>query len=352
MVLIVAVLGTILAGAATPSEAAAVGAVGATLLAGLRLRPNGENGGKDAGEPPCPDHEQGTLVTTISGGFCGLVTGAILGDWIAAAPLPGLLLGLVGGALAARLGWLARGLRALDPAGSQRPILAAGGAVLLLLLLRAAFDLRWQRESVPLQDGIAIAAAVGASLVLLWGLAVALWRAWATDVLISVNRTVMEITAMIFTILIGASLFSLVFRGLGGEELVREGLSAAPGGFHGALLIVMLIMFVLGFFLDFVEITFVVVPLVAPILLAIEAINPIWIGILMAINLQTSFLTPPFGFALFYLRGAAPDAIATTDLYRGAVPFVLIQVLALGLIAAFPTLATWLPSALFGTSFG
>ncbi|MEM9898487.1 MAG: TRAP transporter large permease subunit, partial [Pseudomonadota bacterium] len=139
---------------------------------------------------------------------------------------------------------------------------------------------------------------------------------------------------------------SLVFRGLGGEETVRSALNAVPGGVVGAMIGVMLIMFLLGFFLDFIEITFVVVPLVAPALLKM-GVDPVWLGVMMAINLQTSFLTPPFGFALFYLRGVAPPEVRTADIYRGAIPFIGLQAVALATLTFFPTLATWLPSMLY-----
>jgi TRAP-type mannitol/chloroaromatic compound transport system, large permease component len=153
---------------------------------------------------------------------------------------------------------------------------------------------------------------------------------------------------MIFAILIGATLFSLVFRGLGGEDLVREALSSMPGGPGGAVLLVMAVMFLLGFFLDFLEIVFVVVPIVAPALLQMEGIDPIWLGVMMAVNLQTSFLTPPFGPTLFYLRGVAPPEVTTGDIYRGIVPFVAIQLAVLVLLWLFPALATALPRALYG----
>ena len=159
-------------------------------------------------------------------------------------------------------------------------------------------------------------------------------------------RSTMQISAMVFVILIGAALFSLVFRGLGGDEMVHEALSNVPGGVIGAMLVVMLIMFALGFFLDFIEITFVVVPIIAPVLLQMD-INPIWLGIMMAVNLQTSFLTPPFGFSLFYLRGVAPRTVRTSEIYRGVIPFVLIQLVALAVLGFFPELTTWLPSIVF-----
>lgn len=162
-----------------------------------------------------------------------------------------------------------------------------------------------------------------------------------------VAQSTTQVTSMVFFILIGASLFSLVFRGFGGDELIEELLFDLPGGVFGAMLVVMLVMFLLGFVLDFIEITFVVVPIVAPILLSM-GIDPVWLGIMIALNLQTSFLTPPFGFALFYLRGVAPKSIETSQIYKGVVPFIAIQLFLLGLLAAWPNLATWLPGIIYG----
>ncbi len=162
-----------------------------------------------------------------------------------------------------------------------------------------------------------------------------------------VMRSTTRITSMVFVILLGASIFSLTFRGFGGDELIARLLTGLPGGAFTAMLIVMAVMFVLGFFLDFIEIVFVVVPIVGPILLQMD-LNPIWLGVMIAVNLQTSFLTPPFGFALFYLRGVAPPSVTTMDIYRGIIPFVIIQIIGLGVIATFPGLATWLPKVLFG----
>ncbi len=166
-------------------------------------------------------------------------------------------------------------------------------------------------------------------------------------VLKDVCQETAKLTSMVFLILIGASIFSLVFRGYEGDELVQTYLSSVPGGVTGVLIVVMLAMFLLGFVLDFIEITFVVVPIVAPIVLAL-GVDPVWLGVLIAINLQTSFLTPPFGFALFYLRGVAPEEIETKSIYKGVLPFVLIQLLMLVLIAVFPGLVTWLPSQIYG----
>ena len=270
VVLIIAVLGSILMGIATPTEAASVGAIGAILLAALK------------------------------------------GD-----------------------------------EGSGLPIYAAGFAIPLLLLLANLTDLK--RIAV---DGVGPAALLAFLLlaVIVVGLIIGLRRLLKRGILKEVCQSTMEMTAMVFVILIGATIFSLVFRGLGGDELVYRLLSDLPGGQFGALLVVMIVIFVLGFFLDFVEITFVVVPIVAPVLLLME-ISPIWLGIMIAVNLQTSFLTPPFGFALFYLRGVAPPEVTTGIIYRGVFPFVLLQLVALGLLAAFPALATWLPAALNGTSY-
>ena len=155
-----------------------------------------------------------------------------------------------------------------------------------------------------------------------------------------------QVTSMVFLILIGAAIFSLVFRGFGGEELVNEFFSDLPGGVVSATLLVMVVIFLLGFILDFIEITFVVVPIVAPVLLSM-GLDPVWLGIMIAINLQTSFLTPPFGFALFYLRGVAPDSVRTSEMYRGVMPFIAIQLFLMLLLSIFPAIATWLPAVVF-----
>ncbi len=157
----------------------------------------------------------------------------------------------------------------------------------------------------------------------------------------------LNVTSMVFLIFFGAAIFSLVFRGYGGDELVEGIFQDMPGGVVGATLVVMLVIFLLGFILDFIEITFVVVPIIAPVLLAM-GLDPIWLGIMIAINLQTSFLTPPFGFALFYLRGVAPKSITTMQIYKGVMPFIAIQLLMLLLLAFFPGLATWLPHFIYG----
>ncbi|MCC6008660.1 MAG: TRAP transporter large permease subunit [Rhodobacteraceae bacterium] len=182
--------------------------------------------------------------------------------------------------------------------------------------------------------------AVGATL-----LAALRWRLSFT-VLRDVAIRTAVITSMIFVILFGASVFAIVFRQMGGDALVREFLTSMPGGAMGAMIVVMLIMFVLGFILDTFEIIFIVLPITAPTLLLL-GIDPVWLGVMIGVNLQTSFLTPPFGFSLFYLRGVAPNSVSTMTIYKGAVPFVGLQILAIGILFAFPSVVTWLPSVLF-----
>jgi tripartite ATP-independent transporter DctM subunit len=166
-------------------------------------------------------------------------------------------------------------------------------------------------------------------------------------VLREVMRGTLSLTAMIFTILIGATMFALVFRGLGGDEIVQELLTGLPGGETSAILLIMVLAFVLGCFLDFIEIIIIVVPVVGPALFAMD-VNPLWFAILLAVNLQTSFLTPPFGFALFYLKGVAPPEVRMTDIYRGVMPFIAIQLFVLVILVIFPQLVTWLPEQIHG----
>lgn len=182
--------------------------------------------------------------------------------------------------------------------------------------------------------------AVGATI-----LAAAKWRlSWT--VLREAAVSTATITSMIFIILFGASVFSIVFRQMGGDNLVHEFLSGLPGGAYGAMIVVMLIMFVLGFILDTFEIIFIVIPITAPVLLAL-GLDPVWFGVMVGVNLQTSFLTPPFGFSLFYLRSVAPNSISTGMIYKGVIPFVCLQVIALTLLFIFPELVTWLPKVLY-----
>ena len=161
-----------------------------------------------------------------------------------------------------------------------------------------------------------------------------------------VSLNTVKLSSFVFVILIGASMFSLVFRGFNGDAMIEHFLGSLPGGLFTALLIVMVAIFILGFFLDYIEIIFVIVPLVGPILIANGA-DPLWLGILISLNLQTSFLTPPFGFSLFFLRGVAPKEIQTRNIYRGVMPYIGIQVLAIIIVAIFPSIATWLPNLMF-----
>jgi len=263
-----------------------------------------------------------------------------VGDLFAGALIPGL--GLVGLYVLYLIGiaWLRPA--AMPPYdGGPRPSAAAVAGALAppLILILAVLGSILAGVATPTEA--AGVGAVGAVLLALLRRELSLAR------LRDVMQSTIRVSSMVFLILIGASIFSLVFRGFGGDHLVQELLTSLPGGTAGALLIVMLLMFVLGFVLDFIEITFVVVPIVGPILLAL-GVDPIWLGVMMAINLQTSFLTPPFGFALFYLRGVAPESLPTGEIYRGVMPFVVIQLLALGLVALLPQIATWLPGVVYG----
>lgn len=348
--LIVAVLGSILAGIATPTEAAAVGAMGATLLAGLRVKELDMDYVMLSEKPV----QFGSLSRVLGAAFIGFLAGMLLLNEITGDPMIALIGGIVGAALlsfATRAGTVRGALTLLDTRGNG-PVYAAALGLVFMLVLSAYVDLRVLRDDIPTGDAIAIVLAAVAGVVTIWGTLVSLWRVWAAGILRLVNRGTMEISAMVFTILIGAAMFSLVFRGLGGDDAVHHFLTEELGGdTYTAIIVVMLVMFFLGFFLDFIEITFVVVPIVAPVLLANDYISPVWLGILMAMNLQTSFLTPPFGFALFYLRGVAPEQVKTMDIYKGVLPFVLIQILALVILFFTPELANWLPRQIFGSNF-
>jgi TRAP-type mannitol/chloroaromatic compound transport system permease large subunit len=268
LLLIIAVLGTILGGIATPGEAASVGAIGALMLAAIRQE------------------------------------------------------------------------------GSPRPIYLGGAALLALAVLVHFAPVRLQRDDAGLTDWL-----IGGGAILLVAVAVAviglaLRRAWRADLLKPVMTSTLTITAMIFATILTASMFSLVFRGLGGDQHVEAIIEAMPGGADGALLFVMALIFVLGFFLDFVEISVILLPLVAPVLILMGH-DPVWLSILIAINLQTSFLTPPFGFSLFYLRGAAPKEITTGQIYAGVLPFIGLQILGMAVLWLWQPLATAVPNWLF-----
>ncbi len=263
-----------------------------------------------------------------------------VGDLFAGAVIPGLIL------VALYLAWIIL-IAHLQP--NKAPPAAAEGQVPMVQLLREIAPPLILIIAVlgSILTGVATpteAAGVGASGALLLALG---QRSFSWQQLLTVCQQTSKTTAMVFFILIGASIFSLVFRGYGGDELVHALFADLPGGVFGAMLVVMVVIFLLGFILDFIEITFVVVPIVGPVLLAM-GVDPIWLGIMIAVNLQTSFLTPPFGFALFYLRGVAPSSVATTDIYRGVMPFIGLQLLLLLMLALEPAIATWLPNRLFG----
>ena len=352
IVLIVAVLGSILAGIAPPTEAAGVGAIGATFLAGLRIRELGIP--LDKGNDPIGG---GPWVQMASAALAGILVGGILGAVIflgtslfKPAPLYTAIAGAVIMVTILRLGIIGKFFRSLD-SGSNTPIYMGAVGLILCLVLRGYMDLRIMRDTIPTGDWIGIGFATIGTLLAAWGMAVAFYRAWASGILHSVNKGTLEISSMVFVILIGAAMFSLVFRGLGGDDSVHSFLTGLPGGNFTAILVVMITMFLMGFFLDFIEITFVVVPIVAPVLLMTGDVSPVWLAIMMAMNLQTSFLTPPFGFALFYLRGVAPPEVKTLDIYRGVVPFIGIQILAIATLWVFPDLSDWLPGVIFGSDF-
>lgn len=267
--LVVAVLGSILGGVATPTEAAGVGAVGAMVLAAMRLRPT--------------------------------------------------------------FTW---------------PLMAGLASAVGLLVINRFFNLLLQRTEFSPAETVALWVAFACVGVLALSVLLSAWILLRARVLQHAMQETGRISAMIFAILVGASLFALTFRGLGGEETVHQLLGSLPGGLTGAMIFVMLLMFLMGFFLDFLEIIFILVPIVGPVLIMMGA-DPIWLGVMIAVNLQTSFLTPPFGFALFFLRGVTPSSVRTRQIYQGVFPFIGLQLLALVMIAALPGLATWLPEYLF-----
>mgnify|MGYP001815444381 FL=1 len=268
-----------------------------------------------------------------------------VGDLFTGALLPGLL--LVGMYLA-YLAAVATLRPQMMPAITDTDSAAHDGAGLLQRVIRVLLPPLLLIIAVlgSILAGIATpteAASVGAMGAML--LAVARGR-FSLAILVEVMRSTTRVTCMVFMILVGAGVFSLVFRGFGGDEVVAELLHGLPGGALGAMLAVMLLMFLLGFVLDFIEITFVVVPIVGPILLSM-GLDPVWLGIMIAINLQTSFLTPPFGFALFYLRGVAPAEVTTGQIYRGVMPFIGLQLAMLLVLSFWPQLATWLPGVIY-----
>ena len=261
--------------------------------------------------------------------------------------LGSILAGLATPTEAAAVGAFGAILLTAHKAERSSSALVAAGAIVLVLVLRSLVDLRFGRA--PEGPGrFAVAVPLMLFALLAYGTARAVGAVARRGLLRDALASTTHITAMIFTILIGATLFSLVFRGLGGDDMVQRALTHLPGGAAGAVVIVMFAMFLLGFVMDAFEIIFVVVPIVAPALLTMPGIDPIWLGIMMALNLQTSYIHPPLGPTLFFLRGVAPPEITTLHIYVGAIPFVLIQLFALVLLWFVPQLATWLPAALYG----
>ena len=282
LALIVAVLGSILAGLASPTESAAMGGTGALMMAGYRVAPH-----------------KGRLI--IIGAIC----------------------------------------------------------LVIMLAITSMFDIRLQRDDLTALEWVIVFVALVSAIGLVIGILTAILRVYSTrdekgdSIFPQIVQQTLLVSTMVFVILIGASMFTLVFRGLSGDEVIENVLHNLPGGTLTVLLLIMLVMFLLGFILDFLEIIFIVVPVVGPVLLQMEVapgvpMNPVWLGVMMAVNLQTSFLTPPFGFSLFYLRGVAPPSIRTMDIYKGVVPFVLIQLMMLVVLWYFPALATWLPHTIYG----
>ncbi|MHC8508972.1 MAG: TRAP transporter large permease [Rhodospirillales bacterium] len=276
--LIVCVLGSIVAGVATVNQAGAIGAAGALVMAGYRLR---------AGQR-----------------------------------------------------------------GAFRPALAAGAGLIGLTVVLSIFDVNIRSVRTP-EDQIGLWLAAVSSIVLT---AAVIWSAVRAfrieDTLMGVMVETAKTTSLVFIILLGAAMLTAAFRAFGGEDMVRELLSGLPGGFYTKFIVVMAVIFILGFFLDFIEIAVVVVPIIAPILLADPEANitAVWLGVMIGLNMQTSFLTPPFGFALFYLRGVAPAAVKTLSMYKGVVPFIALQLLALAVVGAAPQLVNYLPTKISLTS--
>ena len=229
--------------------------------------------------------------------------------------------------------------------GAFWPTWLAFASLFFIFLLSSLFEINVKAIDTPFDLTIVLLAGLGTT-----GLVMSfLWSAWRTlrteNTLREVMRETAKTTSMVFIILVGAAMLTAAFRGFGGEEYVRAFLTGLPGGFWTQMLVVMAVIFVLGFFLDFIEIAVVVIPIVAPILLSDPSANitAVWLGVMIGVNIQTSFLTPPFGFALFYLRGVASKLVRTVEIYRGVIPFILLQLLALGIVAAYPPLVNYLP---------
>jgi TRAP-type mannitol/chloroaromatic compound transport system permease large subunit len=266
------------------------------------------------------------------------VLGSILGG--ITNPTPAAALGAAGAIM------LAAYRKLKDENGPAKIVIWSSFAIVIMITVGVNFDLRITRDVVPFQDWVAYIIAQGAYHFAFFGLLYSCWVLMRTSVLAPVVRETAKVTSMVFTILIGSQLLNLVLISFGGEHYIQDFLRAFDNEIV-VFLIVMAILFILGFVLDFLEIIYIVIPIVGPVLYG-GTLDPSWVTIMIAINLQTSFLTPPFGFALFYLRGVAPAGVTTGHIYRGVVPFVLIQILCLGLLALFPGIVTIVPNLLGG----
>lgn len=297
LMLILMVLGSILIGFATPTEASAVGAVGAIYLA-------------------CVNLARLNSTVPISNNKIVLLIDSITRVNNLKVPL----------------------------------IYLSALSLFVLLILSAYFDLSLTRNNLSAVDFTVIIISFFFTSLIAWGLLISLWKLFRHGVLGKSCYQTASITTMVFTILIGASFFSVAFRAFGGDEIVKEFLVNLPGGFASQMLVVMIVIFLLGFIIDFFEITLIVVPIIAPVLL-LSGISPVWLGVMIAMNLQTSFLTPPFGFSLFYLRGVAPKSIPTSTIYKGVIPFIILQIIAMGVLVLFPEIVDYLPRVVFGTDY-
>ncbi|WP_299471240.1 TRAP transporter large permease subunit [uncultured Roseibium sp.] len=324
-------VGDLFAGALLP------GLLLVSLYAGFvvfRLSRNGEGAKQASGQEAVTGRQLATAIAPTLGLIVAVLGSILIG---VATPTEAASVGVAGALLIAAAG---QGRRI-----SHSALACAVLAFVLLILRQTGFlglDFDGGRISWTAKSALSVAATAG-TLGLMLAVSSSLVR---VGILASALRETVTITGMIFGIVIAASILSLVFRGFDGDEHVAELLQSLPGGAYGMLLLTMLVIFLLGFILEFVEIIFIVVPIVGPIILQTD-ISPVWFAVLIALNLQTSFLTPPFGFALFYFRSVAPQEIATTQIYVAVIPFVAIQLLALALVALFPALATWLPGVLF-----
>ena len=245
------------------------------------------------------------------------------------------------------------GYRLVDDSKSRYwPVIITVICTVIILILLQFFDLNI-KNITNRRDQIGVILAMITVVFFLGGIIWSAWRTYKIDnTLVSVMVDTAKTTSMVFIILIGAAMLTAAFRAFGGEHLVREFLTSLPGGFWTQFLVVMLVIFLLGFFLDFIEIAVVVVPIVAPILLADPSANitAVWLGVMIGLNIQTSFLTPPFGFALFYLRGVAPPEVKTTHIYKGVVAFIVLQLVGLAIAGYFPSLVNYMPNRTYLTS--